>query len=301
MVARRYDMESMRISIRNHDAGLKVVDFVLKYPALAPHMCDFMWQLQKRRLAEAAAIQRWPSSFKRMSRLESHWWFGWLCFVAGPRVGRDDLLHFYHRDPKMIQQFSLFVTGLHRRCKLPTAMLAKAIAAEVFVDLAHCFSRLPLLCLQVRRRQDLDLLQLSPYKVHWDDAGLARTIEHSGDVAEVVPGLQFHRSWKLRDPLSDHDCAAVDPTGRFVFELRKFFATGQGPFKVLSKSSASLDRIAGQSCEAIGVAACRPLMASVSSVSKAPSEAQARQRLAALDRARQARIAQNQRLVVALS
>lgn len=227
-VRRRLGMERSRLHVMNRDASLKLVDFLLKRPNKAPDVCDFTIQLQKRMVADAVGALRWPADFRSMSRIGTDWWLRWLSGFASPTVERGDLLYLYNRDPQLIQQIAFFLTGMTRKTRLPPALLTKSIGQATFDEMADALCRRPMCCAQARLRHGMNFVDLCPYTIHWDPrTGFANSIEHGGDFAEVVIGLQFTQSWKPRDPSIDMECAVVDPTGRFVFELRKFFASLQ--------------------------------------------------------------------------
>lgn len=224
----------MRVNTMSRDAGLKVVDFVLKFPDKATDMWDFAQQLQKRMGNNSGEQESWSNQYTRIWRIGGDWRLEWILFASKGTIEKDDLLYFYHRDEKLIKQFAYFLTGLHGQCKLPTNMLRKQVASRVFCEMARARGRMQILGNKLKNRASMDFVAISPYHIEFHpETGLAVSILHSGDTAVTVPGLQFPRSWKLSDPLSDHDCAALEPQGKGSHELKKFFAAGQGPFKTM--------------------------------------------------------------------
>lgn len=228
------DKETDHVNIKNRDAGLRVVDFLLKYLAKAPDVWDFAQQLQKRMADGIGEHGSWSSQYKLVWRIGGDWWLEWICLSAKGSVERGDLLYFYHRDEKLIKQFAYLLTGLHGHSKLPPSMLRKQVASRVCQDMARKLDRMTILATNVRQRAVADFVAMSPYQLELDEAsGLAVVVSHSGDKVPIVLGLQFPKSWKLQDPLSDNDCAALEPNVKGSHEFKKFFAAGQGPFKVM--------------------------------------------------------------------
>lgn len=228
-VKQQKDTDSKRQATLARDSAVKVIDFMLKNPARNSEIWNFVEQLMKQDEA-ADPSECWSSQYRRIWRIPTEWWAQWLGNHGGDDLPATTVQKVYSKDERAVKAIALFVCCLSSNTKLPEVLLRKQLASRVFAKLATKHKRWEIVGKAVNVTTGvINWEKLSPYKVVWGEDNCADAVEHiNGSKVEIARGLRFSKDFKIRDPASDRDCAAVG-AGDTKMVLCKFFPAGQGP------------------------------------------------------------------------